>query len=219
VVTVSEFSRGELERIAGLEPERIVVVPGGVNERFNPTVDHERVALKLNLAHPYVLTVATNDSRKNLGALSATAAELARRGIELVWAGESRSYIAGASAAQGVRALGYVDEADLPGLYAGALAFVLPSSYEGLGLPCLEAMACGVPVVAANRAALPETCGSAALMVDPDVPSEVATAVIRACTDDALRARLSKAGLRRASGLTWDLAASRMHAILERFAR
>ena len=218
VLTVSDFSRHELERLVGLDPERIFVVRGGVDERFRPTVDTERVALKWGLDRPYVLTVATNDRRKNLAVLSETAVRLAELGIELVWAGETRPYIGGASAVEGVRALGYVDDADLPGLYAGAVAFVLPSSYEGLGLPCLEAMACGTPVVAADRAALPETCGCAALLVNPDDPAEVGDAVVRAATDDELRIRLTESGLRRASELTWDRAALQTHQILARIA-
>jgi glycosyltransferase involved in cell wall biosynthesis len=79
-------------------------------------------------------------------------------------------------------------------------------------------MACGTPVVAADRAALPETCGSAALLVNPEDPAEVAGAVIRAATDSGLRARLSQAGLQRVSSLTWDLAAARVHGALAQFA-
>jgi glycosyltransferase involved in cell wall biosynthesis len=218
VLTVSEFSRGELMRLAGLDPDRIFVVRGGVSARFAPAADHERVRRKLSLTRPYVLTVATNDRRKNLAVLRDAARELGALGIDLVWAGETRPYIESAAAIKGARALGYVDEADLPGLYAGALAFVLPSRYEGLGLPCLEAMACGTPVVASDRAALPETCGSAALLVDPDDPQAVAVAVIGAATDEALRRRLSEKGLRHASGLTWDRAALETHSILERCA-
>jgi len=218
VLTVSEFSRRELIELAGLDPERVAVIRGGVDPRFTPGVDHERVARKLGLERPYVLTVATNDRRKNLAALTETAVLLAALGIELVWAGETRPYIGGAAPVDGVRQLGYVDEADLPGLYAGAGAFVLPSLYEGLGLPCLEAMACGTPVIAADRAALPETCGSAALLVDPDDRPGIAAAVIAAATDDGLRKRLSEAGLRRASEQTWDGAALQTHEILLRTA-
>ncbi len=218
VLTVSEFSRRELIELAGLDPERVVVVRGGVDPRFTPTADHQRVTRKLGLERPYVLTVATNDRRKNLAALSEAAVSLAALGIELVWAGETRPYIGGAAPVDGVRPLGYVDEADLPGLYAGAAAFVLPSLYEGLGLPCLEAMACGTPVIAADRAALPETCGSAALLVDPDDRPGVAAAAVAAATDDGLRKRLSEAGLRRASEQTWDGAALQTDEILLRIA-
>ena len=109
--------------------------------------------------------MATQDRRKNLSVLNRTGAALAELGIELVWAGDARPQFGANGLVSGMRRLGWVADADLPGLYAGAAAFVLPSRYEGLGLPCLEAMACGAPVVAADRAALPETCGDAALLV------------------------------------------------------
>jgi glycosyltransferase involved in cell wall biosynthesis len=105
------------------------------------------------------------------------------------------------------RALGYVDDELLPGLYAGAELLLMPSLYEGFGLPCLEAMACGTPVVAANRGALPETCAGAALLVDPDDPKELAATAVAAVSDADVRARLGQAGLARAAELTWDRAA------------
>jgi glycosyltransferase involved in cell wall biosynthesis len=218
VVTVSEFSRRELIELAGLDHQQLVVIRGGVNERFRPSADHERVARKLGLFRPYVLTVATDDRRKNLSVLSQAARRLQALGVELLWAGDRRPYITHARSIDGVRALGYVDEEDLPGLYRGARAFVLPSRYEGLGLPCLEAMACGTPVVAADRAALPETCGNAALLVDPDDADAVADAVLRAVSDGPLRARLREAGVRRAAGSTWERAAHEVDALLRSLA-
>jgi glycosyltransferase involved in cell wall biosynthesis len=214
VVTVSEFSRRELLELAGLDQDRLVVIRGGVDGRFGPHADREAVAQKLGLNAPYVLTVATDDRRKNLGVLTETARRLRTLGVELVWAGDARAHIGHAGSVEGVRALGYVDEADLAGLYVGARAFVLPSTYEGLGLTCLEAMACGTPVVAADRAALPETCGEAALLVDPEDPDAVAAAVLRAVTDEAVRGRLRDAGLHRASQTTWDRAAREADALL-----
>jgi glycosyltransferase involved in cell wall biosynthesis len=161
-----------------------------------------------------VLTVATDDRRKNLPALADTVRRLNELGIDLVWAGEARPYFAQAHAIEGARALGYVAEEHLAGLYRGALAFVLPSLYEGLGLTCLEAMACGTPVVAADRAALPETCGGAALLVDPDDPAAIAAAVLRTVSDDSLRSRLRADGLVRAGERTWDHAARETDALL-----
>jgi alpha-1,3-rhamnosyl/mannosyltransferase len=114
----------------------------------------------------------------------------------------------------GVRSLGYIAESDLPGLYAGAGAFVLPSRYEGLGLPCLEAMACGVPVVAADRGALPETCGNAALLVDPDDGEAVAFALETVLDDETTRDRLRATGRHRAAEFSWDRAAAELHALL-----
>ncbi len=218
VVTVSEFSRSELVELAGLDPERVSVVHGGVDGRFTPEADPGAAADRLDLRRPYVLTVATEDRRKNLGALAETVRRLGQAGIDLAWAGDVRPYFAASQAVKGARLLGYVDDDLLPGLYRGALAFVLPSHYEGLGLTCLEAMACGTPVVAADRAALPETCGDAALLVDPDDPAAVATAVLRACTDEPLRARLRERGLARVAARTWDSAARATDALLRALA-
>ena len=203
LLTVSEFSKRELVEVLGADPERVHVAPGGVDERFSP--DARRA-----VERPYVLTVATRSARKNLAALDRTAAALAERGIDLVAAGSDRAYMR--ADAGGPRPLGYVPDADLPALYAGASAFVLPSLYEGLGLPCLEAMASGTPVVASNRAALPETCGDAALLVDPDDRDAITEAVMAAIGEE--RDRLVAAGLERAGRFTWDETARRTDAAL-----
>ncbi len=218
VLTVSEFSRRELRDLVGLQADRVVVVRGGVDERFSPAADHAPTAMAFGLDRPYVLTVSTNDRRKNLAALAEAVRRLGELGIDLVWAGESRSYFADAGVPVGIRALGYVPDAHLPGLYAGARAFVLPSRYEGLGLTCLEAMACGTPVVAADRAALPETCGDAALLVDPDDPEAIANAILGAATDESVREQLTGAGLRRAAEFTWERAARDSHAVISSLA-
>jgi glycosyltransferase involved in cell wall biosynthesis len=218
VLTVSEFSKRELIELVGLDPDRVTVVRGGVDERFSPTADHERAAAALGLDRPYVLTVSTDDRRKNLAVLAAAVRRLNESGIDLVWAGESRPYFADAGVPTGIRALGYVPDHHLPGLYRGARAFVLASRYEGLGLTCLEAMACGTPVVAANCAALPETCGDAALLVDPNDEEIVASGVLRVTTDESLHARLKDAGLSRAHAFSWDRAADETHALIRSLA-
>jgi glycosyltransferase involved in cell wall biosynthesis len=218
VITVSEFSRRELIELAGLDPARLTVIPGGVDKRFDPDADPEPVATRWDLTRPYVLTIATDDRRKNLEKLAPVARALARAEIDLVWAGERRPYFATAAAAGGVRSLGYVPDADLPGLYAGARAFVLPSRYEGFGLTCLEAMASGTPVVAADRAALPETCGDAAVLIDPDDADTMAGAVLRAATEPTLREELRRRGLSRAAEFTWDRTAASVDALLTRLA-
>jgi glycosyltransferase involved in cell wall biosynthesis len=226
VITVSEFSRRELTELAGLDPARLVVIPGGVGERFTADADADggaagpdhRAAARLGLDRPYVLTIATDDPRKNLQALAPAAAALERLGIELVWAGDSRPYFARAGAAEGLRSLGYVSDDDLPALYRSALAFVLPSRYEGFGLTCLEAMACGTPVVAADRAALPETCGDAALLVDPDDPAALAAAVVTAATAPSVREGLRTSGLRRAREFSWQRTATSTDLLLSELA-
>jgi glycosyltransferase involved in cell wall biosynthesis len=206
VITVSEFSRREVATAMGVAADQLAVVPNGVDGRFAPDADPSPARAAHGLRRPYVLAVGTLIARKNLRALALAARRLAGEGIELVTAGSSRGYMTRDPAAPG-RALGYVREAHLPGLYAGALAMAMPSLYEGFGLPCLEAMACGTPVVAADQGALPETCGDAALLVDPDDQEAVADAVMRAAGDSAVRERLATAGPERAARFTWDRSA------------
>ncbi len=214
VLTVSEFSRQEIVAVLGLHPNRIAVVPNGVDERFTPAADAEPARTRYALHRPYVLAVATNSARKNLGVLGHAAKMLAERGIELAVAGSSRRHLQGEQL-EGVRLLGYVDDALLPGLYSGALAFVMPSRYEGFGLPCLEAMASGVPVVAAAAGALREVCGKAAVLVDPDDSQGFAEVLIELTDDHAARWRMHEAGVARARVFGWDRTARLVDAVIE----
>jgi glycosyltransferase involved in cell wall biosynthesis len=208
VITVSEFSRRELRALLGVDAK---VVPGGVDERFRPDADPGPARAALNLRRPYVLTVASRTARKNLASLTATARRLETQGIELIAAGGGRpQFRAEAEQGTGVRAVGRVPDQHLPGLYAGAAAFVLPSLYEGFGLTCLEAMACAVPVVAACAGALPEICGDAARYADPRDEAGIADAVEAALGDDSARA----AGPARAKQFTWDRTVRELDAIL-----
>jgi glycosyltransferase involved in cell wall biosynthesis len=201
VVTVSGFSRGEIEERLGVPGERIAVVPNGVSEVFSPNADPGPAKSALGLERPYVLAVSTRIARKNLDVLADAARALSERGTELVSAGSGRAYMKAGEPAPG-RALGYVSEALLPGLYAGAEALAMPSVYEGFGLPVLEAMASGTPVVAADRAALPEVCGGAAILADPDDPDAFADALLRATGHE--REQLAAAGLECAAAFDWD---------------
>jgi glycosyltransferase involved in cell wall biosynthesis len=212
VVTVSEFSRRELSELLGLDAARIAVVPGGVDERFTPAADPAPARVALGLERPYVLTVASRTARKNLGALEAAARRLTADGVEVVAAGGDRPQFRAGNEPSAVRALGHVPDEHLPGLYAGAAAFVLPSLYEGFGLTCLEAMACGVPVVAARAGALPETCGDAALFADPTEPAAFTAALERALGADG--ARLRAAGPARAAAYSWERSAREVDALV-----
>jgi glycosyltransferase involved in cell wall biosynthesis len=202
VITVSEFSRRELAELLGVEA---TVVAGGVDERFRPGAGRE--------GRPYVLCVASHTARKNLGALVPAAQALAREGVELVVAGGHRPQFAAESGLTGLRLLGHVPDDELPALYAGAEAFVLPSRYEGFGLPVLEAMASGTPVVAANTTALPETCGGAARLAEPE-PEALRDALTGLLADAGERARLRALGLARAREFTWERTAREVDAVV-----
>ncbi|HEU0018917.1 MAG TPA: glycosyltransferase family 1 protein [Thermoleophilaceae bacterium] len=220
-IAPSELVRDQLTELLGMPADRVVAIPWGVDPAFHATPDPAPLRRRLGLdRRPYVLAVGTAIARKNLGLLDAIAPTLAAAaGLDIAIAGGGRAYMraggvgpspAGNSGAA-ARRLGYVAAADLPALYAGAAAFALPSLYEGFGLPCLEAMAAGTPVVTTTRGALPETCADAALYADPDDPAAFATACVAAATDPATRERLVAAGRERAAAFTWDRTAERVN--------
>ena len=166
VLTISSLSRDQIVQYLGADPARVAIAPLGVDDRFRDPAGADAVRARYGLERPYVLAVGTDLPRKNLALLDRLAPALGDAGLDVVLAGSTRPYMAAGS--YRVRSLGYVPDDELPGLYAGAAALAMPSLHEGLGLPVLEAMAAGTPVVSSDRGALPETCGDAALVVDPD---------------------------------------------------
>jgi glycosyltransferase involved in cell wall biosynthesis len=192
----SAFVRGELGDLLGVAAERIRVAPPGVDRRFAPGAGPPPPGAD----PPYVLALGTPSVRKNLALLDRISPALEAEGLQVVVAGSTRRYLR--DEASSVRRLGFVPDERLPGLYAGAAALAMPSLYEGFGIPCVEAMACGTPVVASDRAALPEACGGAALLADPEDPDAFAEALLRAAGPE--RERLRAAGLERVRGLTWE---------------
>jgi glycosyltransferase involved in cell wall biosynthesis len=184
IVAVSEFSRAETIELAGVPPDRIRVIPHGVDSVFTPEGAHGE--------GDYVLAVATLEPRKNLG----RAVEAAREaGVEL--------RVVGARGWGGIEVDGWVGEipdTELAALYRGAHCVLYPSLYEGFGLPVLEAMACGAPVVTSAATAMEEVAGGAAVLVDPLDVEAIAQGVRDAL---ARRDELAAAGLARAREFTW----------------
>jgi len=200
IVTGSDFSKAELIELLGVSGSKIHVIAGGVDDRFSPLADSVVAQARLALNLPYVLCVASRTARKNLASLEPAARLLAAEGIELVVAGGDRPQFKDGDGAGAVRFLGYVDDELLPGLYAGASAFVLPSLHEGFGLTALEAMASGVPTVLSSAGALPETASSAALYADPADPLALADQIFAAIGSQ----QLVDAGIARAAQFSWE---------------
>lgn len=229
IITVSEFSKGRIAERLGVPPEKVSVVPNGIAEAFCPQSPGAcaSVVRRLNLPSPrYVLAHATSDRRKNLHriveAWTAVAPKL-EPDIWLVLAGNmGRAHIFGSHGSATdlgprVAQLGFVAEEDLPPLMAGSIAFLYPSLYEGFGLPVLEAMAVGAPVVTSNATALPEVAADAAILVPPTVTGAIASAILQVVESAELRRHLQGAGFRRAQVFSWDRAARETLQILQEF--
>lgn len=215
VITVSEFSRRDIATRYSVPPEKLTVIRPGAREGFRPleAAETRRILTRYGLEPGFVFSLGRLNRRKNLERLVWAYRILRADGVSeapLVIGGKpdhgfNEALRATASAeASGVRWVGLIPEADLPAFYAAAACFVYPSLFEGFGLPVLEAMACGCPVVSSDRTSLPELVGDAGLLVDPERVDAIATAMTRILTDDALRAELRGRGLARSRQLTWQ---------------
>lgn len=213
VLTVSEFSRQRIIDWAGLDAGQVVNVGNGVDACFNPQIiPHE-------FPYRYLLCVSSRKAHKNEARLlEAFSCAHIEADIHLVLTGqadEQMDQVCARLALVGrVHFIGQVSEAELPCWYRGAIALVFPSLYEGFGLPVIEAMACGTPVLTSNTTALPEIAGDAALLVDPVSVEEITTGIERLCHDSQLREQLCCKGLERAKRFSWDAVAGRVEAVL-----
>ncbi|MBW8269874.1 glycosyltransferase family 4 protein [Caldovatus sp. SYSU G05006] len=217
IVTVSEFARGRIAARLGLDPARIGVIPEGAEHILRAAADTGVLARHGLAPRRYVLAVGNRAAHKNLAALRGAAALLAARGLALAAVGAADPAVfrpAADAAGEGAVALGRVGDAELRALYENALCLVFPSRYEGFGLPPLEAMRCGCPVLAARSGALPEVCGDAALWFDAADPSSLAAALARLLDEPGLAAALAARGLARARSYTWRRAAESLLRLL-----
>lgn len=216
IITVSEFSRGRIAHHLGIAPERIGVMPEGAEHILRTPADTAVLARHGLAPGRYALAVGTRAAHKNLDALADVAALLATRGMVLAAVGAVDSTVfrpAGAGA--GGVALGRVSDAELRALYENALCLVFPSRYEGFGLPPLEAMRCGCPVIAARAGAVPEVCGDAALWFDAALRDSLPAAMLRLLDEPGLAATRRAMGLARAETFTWRRAAEALLRLVE----
>jgi glycosyltransferase involved in cell wall biosynthesis len=231
VVAVSECTRRDLLELCGAPEERIRVIPLGVDgERYRPQPEarSRAVAAGVGVDGPYLLSLGGIEPRKNLpglvrafGLLPADVRPwLVIAGGGVRWNPEGSRLLEGAlsglpaAVRSRVVVTGYLSEEDKVALLSGATALVYPSRYEGFGLPVLEAMACGTPVLTSSVSALPEVAGDAAVLVDPERVEAIAEGIEGLLRDEGLRDRLRTAGLARAARYSWDRTARSTAAVL-----
>lgn len=227
VITDSQQSKADIVQYLPVSPEKVTVIPCAANKRYRPmTIEEITPALaRHGLDFPYILYVGSIAARKNLPRLLEAYAQLRQ------WSTQWRLVIVGArkwksspvyetvqrlNLAEYVHFTGYVEEEDLPALYNGADLVTFPSLYEGFGLPVLEAMACGTPVVTSNSSSLPEVAGDAALLVEPTDVAAIAAAMRQLLEDKTLALELRARGLARAAQFSWERTARETIAVYEK---
>ncbi|NBO65339.1 MAG: glycosyltransferase family 1 protein [Acidobacteria bacterium] len=234
LLTVSEYSRQDLLRTYGLAAEKVVVTWNGVEPLFSPAVasadETRQLALKYGLREGYLLALGSLQPRKNLPRLIRAYAALRRvrpdltpqlviAGRELWLAGgiykEIERELAGQPWRNDIVFTGYVPEVDLPALYRGARLLVYPSIFEGFGLPPVEAMSCGTPVITSRAGSLPEICGEAAGYVDPLSVESITATLLEFLDDDNLCRRLIERGFEQAARYNWLETAALTRAVYE----
>jgi len=214
VLTVSEYSKQEICAWAKIGEERIVNVGNGVGPPFVAS------GTRYDPGYPYLLYVGSHKVHKNLPRLfQAYAISGARNSVRLLLTGQPDAEILrnlqNLGLTEHVAFVGFPNNEDLAAYYRGALAIVFPSLYEGFGLPAVESMACGTPVLTSNVCSLPEIVGNAGLLVDPLDPEAIADGIRRLVENPALIADLRQKGLERARQFTWDKTAAKTFEILQ----
>jgi glycosyltransferase involved in cell wall biosynthesis len=226
VLTVSEASKRDILRFFDIPPEKVSVIHNAIDERFGmppPEDEVVRVRERFQLDHDYLLYAGNIKPHKNLERLIEAFHQLRHEGFDqlrLIIIGDEITKFAALRRAvhryklhKHVRFLGFVPDQTLAVLYRLASVFVFPSLYEGFGLPPLEAMASGTPVVTSNVSSLPEVVGDAAVLIDPYDPAAIADGIRRVLTDACLRSDLVARGHARARLFSWGESVSRIRAI------
>ena len=227
VIVPSSATKAELLRYLSVDESKVVVTPWGCEARFQSAGDPTSLALvrqRYRLPERYLLFLGTLEPRKNvltlLQAYAQLCAQQAALDVKLVIAGghgwgykDVKATCEALRLTDRVVFTGFVDEDDMPDLYRGAMLFVYPSLYEGFGLPIVEAMACGVPVITSNVASIPEVAGEAAILVEPRQPEALAAAMASVLGDAQLQDTLRQRGLERASQFSWERVARQLLAV------
>jgi glycosyltransferase involved in cell wall biosynthesis len=236
VLADSESTRADLIELMQVPTDRITVIGAGVEERFQPVTEPEtlgQIQARYKLPDRFILSVSTLEPRKNFTGLIAAFSQMAAASempsiadLHLVIAGGKGwlydDIFAAAKTSpfrERIHFAGYVADEDLPALYSLATLFAFPSHYEGFGIPVLEAMACGTPVVCANNSSLPEIAGDAALMVEATDMEALADAMRRLVVDSLLREKLIRRGYEQARKFRWEEAARRLLGVYSEIAR
>jgi glycosyltransferase involved in cell wall biosynthesis len=232
ILTVSEASKRDIIHFFNVPPEKIVVVYNAIDERFSvapAAEDIERVRERYQLSHKFVLYAGNIKPHKNLVRVIEAFDTLRQRGfddLKLLIIGDEISKVPALRRAvhthklhKHVRFLGYLPDETLAILYRLAAVFVFPSLYEGFGLPPLEAMASGTPVVTSNVSSLPEVAGGAAVLVDPYDVAAIVSGIERVLTDPELAAELRTRGIARAREFSWERSVARTHELYQEIAR
>ena len=232
ILTVSEASKRDILRFFTVSPDKVSVIYNAIDERFLTPANAERMELvrqRYQLDHPFVLYVGNIKPHKNIERLIdafGRARSQCPDGLKLIIIGDELSKYPGLRQSvhkhkldKHVRFLGFQPTETLAAFYRLARAFAFPSLYEGFGLPPLEAMACGSPVVTSNVSSLPEVAGGAALLVDPYDADAIASGIVQAVTDETLRADLIRRGLERARSFSWPQSVKKIHEIYMEVAR
>jgi len=230
IITVSNSAKQEIVELLKVDENKVVVIYPGVSDKFHrmdvSDVQGMDVHKYYNLPENFILYVGTIEPRKNLvrliEAYSRVKATIGNSGVKLVLAGgkgwlneEIYQRVEALKLTNDVIFTGYIMDEHLPTVYNMALAFVYPSLYEGFGLPPLEAMACGVPVITSKISSLPEVVGDAGILIDPYNVDELSDAILRVVSSTELRKRLSDKGIMQASLFTWEKCAQETLAVYE----